>query len=553
MANERAKPDVNRAKAGVVAGVTDNAALEIVQLRVDPTTLRLKVEATGALTQQTEDAAHVSGDTGTMILAVRQDTPGNLSGADGDYEPLQVSGGRVWASAKVDTALPAGTNAIGKLAANSGVDIGDVDVTSLPAFATGDNTIGRVKITDGTDVALVTAGGLLQVDASGATVPVSGTFWQATQPVSGTFWQATQPVSIAATVTVDSELPAAAALADTTANPTTPLVGVALELFNGTTWDRVRGDTTNGLDVDVTRLSALVAGTAAIGKLAANSGVDIGDVDVTSVPAPLNVSGGGLEATALRVTIASDSTGLLSVDDNASSLTIDNAQLSVVGSGTEAAALRVTIATDSTGLISVDDNAGSLTVDVGTALPAGTNAIGKLAANSGVDIGDVDVTSALITGSTVAHDAADSGNPLKIGGRADTTFQAAAADGDRVDAAFDVYGVQITRNDHPNRWSYHENSSSALTDTSVQAAPGVGLSIYITDISVSTGAATALNFFLEEGATTVFGPIYLEATAGRSWAAQFKTPKKITANTAVTITTSAAILHSVDIQGFIAP
>lgn len=31
--------------------------------------------------------------------------------------------------------------------------------------------------------------------ASGATFPVSGSFWQATQPVSGTFWQATQPVS----------------------------------------------------------------------------------------------------------------------------------------------------------------------------------------------------------------------------------------------------------------------------------------------------------------------------------------------------------------------
>jgi hypothetical protein len=28
-----------------------------------------------------------------------------------------------------------------------------------------------------------------------ASIPVTGTFWQATQPVSGTFWQATQPVS----------------------------------------------------------------------------------------------------------------------------------------------------------------------------------------------------------------------------------------------------------------------------------------------------------------------------------------------------------------------
>lgn len=40
-------------------------------------------------------------------------------------------------------------------------------------------------------------------------------------------------------------------------------------------------------------------------------------------------------------------------------------------------------------------------VDVVGALPAGTNAIGKLAANSGVDIGDVDVTSAV--SSTLDH------------------------------------------------------------------------------------------------------------------------------------------------------
>jgi hypothetical protein len=38
-----------------------------------------------------------------------------------------------------------------------------------------------------------------------------------------------------------------------------------------------------------------------------------------------------------------------------------------------------------------DNNIGN--VDIASALPAGANAIGKLAANSGVDIGDVDVTS----------------------------------------------------------------------------------------------------------------------------------------------------------------
>jgi len=49
-------------------------------------------------------------------------------------------------------------------------------------------------------------------------------------------------------------LQTAAALADATANPTVPAWAVMGMLFNGTTWDRIRGDTTNGIDVDVTRL-----------------------------------------------------------------------------------------------------------------------------------------------------------------------------------------------------------------------------------------------------------------------------------------------------------
>jgi len=49
-------------------------------------------------------------------------------------------------------------------------------------------------------------------------------------------------------------LQTAAALADATANPTVPAWAMMGMLYNGTTWDRMRGDTTNGLDVDVTRL-----------------------------------------------------------------------------------------------------------------------------------------------------------------------------------------------------------------------------------------------------------------------------------------------------------
>lgn len=46
---------------------------------------------------------------------------------------------------------------------------------------------------------------------------------------------------------VDTELPAAAALADAAANPTTPTVGAAGLGFNGTTWDRLRTATADAL------------------------------------------------------------------------------------------------------------------------------------------------------------------------------------------------------------------------------------------------------------------------------------------------------------------
>lgn len=100
--------------------------------------------------------------------------------------------------------------------------------------------------------------------------------------------------------------------------------------------------------------------------------IDDAGGSITIDNAALAVTGGGVEATALRVTLASDSTGLVSVDDGGSSLTVDNADLSTLAGAV----------------------AGSeMQVDIVAALPAGTNAIGKLAANSGVDIGDVDVLS----------------------------------------------------------------------------------------------------------------------------------------------------------------
>lgn len=106
-----------------------------------------------------------------------------------------------------------------------------------------------------------------------------------------------------------------------------------------------------------------------------------------------------------------------------------------VGAGTEAAAFRVTLPTDGTGKVGLN---------------AGTNAIGKLAANSGIDIGDVDVTSIIPgTGATnlgkaedSAHTSADVGVfNLSIRNEAGATFADTNLDysGNAVDRMGQIY------------------------------------------------------------------------------------------------------------------
>lgn len=68
--------------------------------------------------------------------------------------------------------------------------------------------------------------------------------------------------------TVDTELPAAVALNSTIVKSiSTPVVGVALLVSDNTNFIQPLGDAANGLDVDVTRLPALPAGTAYIGTV----------------------------------------------------------------------------------------------------------------------------------------------------------------------------------------------------------------------------------------------------------------------------------------------
>lgn len=111
----------------------------------------LSVDSTGALrvtgggggTQYAEDAAHASGDTGTVMLAVRQDTDASTVSADGDYSTLQVNeSGRLKVSSQpADLAATTGT-----ITANGQTVVCDVSKASnVCLFVTG--TFSTVNLT----------------------------------------------------------------------------------------------------------------------------------------------------------------------------------------------------------------------------------------------------------------------------------------------------------------------------------------------------------------------------------------------------------------------
>jgi len=350
-------------------------------------------------------------------------------------------------------------------------------------------------------------------------------------------------------------------------------------------------------DVDVLSLPSLPAGANNIGDVdvlslpALPAGANnIGDVDVLTVPAPLSTAGGGLEATALRVTIASDSTGLVSVDDNGGSLTVDAASLplptgaateatlstlngkvtacntgavvvsgalpagannigdvdvlslpalpagannigdvdvltvpaplNVVGTGLEATALRVTIASDSTGVVSVDDNGSSLTVD-----------------------GTVSATASGVA----AHDAPVSGNPVRVAGKAINTEGAAVINGDTCDAVTDLTGKQIVL-PYANPENFVSGATgdiTGVTSTQVIAAGAAGVRNYITHILVQNSHATVgtwVNIQDGSGGTTLY-TIYAPAVGGGA-SVTLPVPIKTTAATglfAACVTTGANV------------
>jgi len=317
----------------------------------------------------------------------------------------------------------------------------------------------------------------------------------------------------------------------------------------------IGGDAANGMDVDVTRMPAVTGGKS-------NNGGVPGATNLGVLPAVANAAAPtyteGFQV-ALRTNLAGD----VAITLDGESVAVTNAALGVTGGGVEATALRVTLASDSTGLVSVDDNGGSLTVDsaqlpaalvggrldvvVGAALPAGTNAIGTVTA-----VG------------SAAHDAAIAGNPERIGFRALTANYAAVATGDTADAVSTLVGAQIQKpySIPEADWSYAAATSGIVNTTTavtVQTAGAAGIRNYVTGLQLSSDAlGAATEFAIRDGAGgTVLWRMKIGTTGlPDGLNVSFPSPIKGTAATlleVVTLTASVTGGVFVNLQGFQAP
>lgn len=150
----------------------------------------------------------------------------------------------------------------------------------------------------------------------------------------------------------------------------------------------------------------------------------------------------------------------------------------------------------------------------------------------------------------VAHDAVDSGAPIKTGGRARTSEITAVANDDRVDSVHDSTGKQIVL-----PYAVSENSTigtitTAMTGTTSTAvsgmgAPGAGLRNYITTIIISNAHATVgTDVILQDGSGgTTVGTFPAAAVYGGVAIALPKPIRQPTTNTgifAANITTGAS-------------
>jgi len=220
--------------------------------------------------------------------------------------------------------------------------------------------------------------------------------------------------------------------------------------------------------------------------------------------------------------------------------------------------LAVTAWSAGTAAVVLKSSNGAQSITLDNPLPAGQNLIGSVmgpagagAAVSGnpVWMGGTDGTNVrgiktdtsgelqvdvLSVNAQTAHDAAIGGAPVRAGGRAVNAEVTAVANGDTADLVTDLTGKQIIL-PYANPENFLAGKTSDITgttDTSVIAAQGAGVRIYVTQVTVQNSHATVSTWVDIEDGTSAIYTIYAPAAGGGA-SVTFPVPLRLTANTAL--------------------
>lgn len=255
--------------------------------------------------------------------------------------------------------------------------------------------------------------------------------------------------------------------------------------YNGSTTDLLRSDITNGLDVDVTRLSSLVAGSAIIGKV----GID------QTTPGTTNL-----------ISLSAETTKVIgTVNQGTSPWATSNATTSVVGNGAAATAQRVTLANDSTGILGTVGTVTTVTTLTGTTtLTPGTAAtnLGK-AEDAAHTTGDVGVMALAVRNDNAA-----------------TTTTNANADYQQISA--DGTGTVFVRQSPANTPTLANVAGSVTTVTLLAANAARRTAIFYNDSTSdcyvkygATASTTSFTYYLPSlGTLSIDGNEYAGLIAG---------------------------------------
>ena len=436
-----------------------------------------------------------------------------------------------------DVTLTAGTAAIGKLAANTGVDIGDVDVTSVIA-GVGATNLGKARdsalgATDTGVMALVvrddTLTTLTPVDGDyvplrvGSTGKLHVTDANITACNTGAVVISSGTVTTVSTVTTCSTVTAVTSLdkavyvddadwADNTSSHT--LVGGVYQSSPHTVTD---GDV-SPFGVDVNGNIVLGTSAKAIGKLAANSGVDIGDVDITSIVP-------GVAATNLG---KAEDAGHSSGDVGVAAMTVRaNTATSLSGSDNDYQPL----ITDTNGRLHVLDANSATIVSDTTAIKASVEIMDDWDATH--------ASAAPADGVQIMGAAYSAALPTDVG-----------ADADAARIMTDRFG-RIVRGLMPQNFQATFNSADAQAAAPVKAKTG-SRKMYILSLVVSTDTAMNIKFQDDNTPTVLIQPMYFAANGGAHLTWPPEAPLVCGTNFDFDIVASAAGNVSVTITGYLA-